>query len=86
MLGHYGHSVHYSDGILFTVMGGHALTSLKGGGPYSLGTFDHGVVGHLAFPINATQLLTKPGKWCWGNFYPGCSHPRGIRCKEKITE
>ena len=32
-----------------TLMGGHALASLKGGGPCSLGTFNYGVVSHLAF-------------------------------------
>ena len=32
-----------------TFMGGHALTSPKGGGPCPLGTFNYVVVGHLAF-------------------------------------
>ena len=34
-----------------TLMGGHALASLKGGGPCSLGTFNYGVASHLAFPL-----------------------------------
>ena len=34
-----------------TLMGGHALASPKGGGPCSLGTFNYGVVSHLAFRL-----------------------------------
>ena len=34
-----------------TLMGEHALASLKGGGPCSLGTFNYGVVSHLAFRL-----------------------------------
>ena len=34
-----------------TLMGGHALASLKGGGPCSLGTFNYGVASHLAFRL-----------------------------------
>ena len=32
-----------------TLKGRHALASPKGGGPCSLGTFNYGVVSHLAF-------------------------------------
>ena len=35
--------------ISLLLLGRHTLTSLEGGGPCSLGTFDYGVVGHLAF-------------------------------------
>ena len=34
-----------------TLMGRHALASPKGGGPCSLGTFNYGVVSHLAFQL-----------------------------------
>ena len=34
-----------------TLMGGHALASPKGGKPCSLGTFNYGVVSHLAFRL-----------------------------------
>ena len=34
-----------------TLMGGHALASPKGDGPCSLGTFNYGVVSHLAFRL-----------------------------------
>ena len=34
-----------------TFMGGHALTSPKGGRPCPLGTLNYGVVGHLAFRL-----------------------------------
>ena len=43
-------SVRYSDEYYF-LLGGHALTSPKGGGPCSLGTLHYGVVGHLAFRL-----------------------------------
>ena len=36
---------------IFTLMGGHTLASPKGGGPCSLGTFNYGVVSHLAFQL-----------------------------------
>ena len=36
---------------IFTLMGGHALASPKGGGPCSLGTFNYGVASHLAFRL-----------------------------------
>ena len=46
------HSVRYGDEYYFpTLLGRHALTSLEGGGPCSLGTFDYGVVGYLAFRL-----------------------------------
>ena len=35
----------------FTLMGGHALASPKGGRPCSLGTFNYGVASHLAFRL-----------------------------------
>ena len=47
--GHYGDSVHYGDEYYFYFMGGHAITLPKGGWPCPLGTFNYGVVGHLAF-------------------------------------
>ena len=34
-----------------TLMGGHALASPKGGRPCSLGTFNYGVMSHLAFQL-----------------------------------
>ena len=34
-----------------TLMDGHALASLKGGRPCSLGTFNYGVASHLAFRL-----------------------------------
>ena len=46
--GRYGDSVRDGYRILFT-WGGHALTSLKGGRPCSLGTFNDVVAGHLAY-------------------------------------
>ena len=42
-------SVTVMNTISLLLLGGHALTSPEGGGPCSLGTFDYGVVGHLAF-------------------------------------
>ena len=48
MSGCYGNSVWDGYRILFT-WGRHALTSLKGGRPCSLGTFNHVVAGHLAY-------------------------------------
>ena len=47
--GHYGDSVRYGDEYYFYLMGGHTLTSPKGGGPCPLSTLNYGVVGHLAF-------------------------------------
>ena len=41
-------SVRYSDEYYF-LLGGHILTSPKGGGPCLLGTLHYRVVGHLAF-------------------------------------
>ena len=46
--GRYGDSVQDGYRILFT-WGGHALTSLKGDRPCSLGTLNHIVTGHLAY-------------------------------------
>ena len=49
-LGRYSNPVfRYGDEYYFTLMGGHALASPKGGGPCSLGTFNYGVTSHLAF-------------------------------------
>ena len=46
------HSVCYGDEYYFsTLLGGHALTSPEGGRSCLLGTFDYGVVGHLAFQL-----------------------------------
>ena len=42
-------SVTVMNTISLLLLGGHALTSLEGGRPCSLSTFDYGVVGHLAF-------------------------------------
>ena len=47
--GRYGNSVHYGDEYYFYFMGGHALTSRKGGEPCPPGTLNYGVVSHLAF-------------------------------------
>ena len=47
----YGNSVRYGDEYYFYFMGGHALTSPKGGRPCPLGTLNYGVVGHLAFRL-----------------------------------
>ena len=44
-------SVMVMNTISLLLLGGHALTSLEGGGPCSLGTFNYGVVGHLAFQL-----------------------------------
>ena len=44
-------SVTVMNTISLLLLDGHALTSSKGGGPCSLGTFDYGVVGHLAFRL-----------------------------------
>ena len=44
-------SVMVMNTISLLLLGRHALTSLEGGGPCSLGTFDYGVVGHLAFRL-----------------------------------
>ena len=44
-------SVTVMNTISLLLLGGHALTSLESGGPCSLGTFDYGVVGHLAFRL-----------------------------------
>ena len=44
-------SVTVMNTISLLLLGGHALTSLEGGGPCSLSTFDYGVVGHLAFRL-----------------------------------
>ena len=52
--GRYGDSVCYGDEYYFCFMGGHALTSPKGGRPCPLGTFNYGVVGHLAFRLMQT--------------------------------
>ena len=41
-------SVTVMNTISLLLLGGHALTSLEGGGPC---TFDYGVVGHLAFRL-----------------------------------
>ena len=50
--GHHGtRSVTVMNTISLLLLGGHALTSPEGGGPCSLGTFDYGVVGHLAFRL-----------------------------------
>ena len=49
--GHYGDSVHYGDEHYFYFIGGHTLTSPKGGRPCPLVTFNYGVVGHLAFQL-----------------------------------
>ena len=49
--GRYGDLVHYGDEYYFYFMGGHALTSPKGGRPCPLGTLNYGVVGHLAFQL-----------------------------------
>ena len=46
--GHYGDSVQDGYRILF-IRGGHTLTSLKGGRPCSLSTFNYVVAGHLAY-------------------------------------
>ena len=43
-------SVHYGNEYYF-LLGGHTLTSPKGGGSCSLGTLHYGVVGHLAFRL-----------------------------------
>ena len=49
-VGHHGtRSVTVMNTICLLLLGGHTLTSLEGGGPCSLSTFDYGVVGHLAF-------------------------------------
>ena len=51
-VGHHGtRSVTVMNTISLLLLGGHALTSLEGGGPCLLGTFDYGVVGHLAFRL-----------------------------------
>ena len=44
-------SVTVMNTISLLLLGGHALTSLEGGGPCSFGTFDYRVVGHLAFRL-----------------------------------
>ena len=50
--GHHGTwSIIVMNTISLLLLGGHALTSLEGGGPCLLGTFDYGVVGHLAFRL-----------------------------------
>ena len=50
MAGHHGtRSVTVMNTISLLLLGGHAITSPEGGGPCLLGTFDYGVVGHLAF-------------------------------------
>ena len=48
---HSTRSVTVMNTISLLLLGGHALTSLEGGGPCSLGTFHYGVVGHLAFRL-----------------------------------
>ena len=42
-------SIMVMNTISLLLLGRQALTSPEGGGPCSLGTFDYGVVGHLAF-------------------------------------
>ena len=44
-------SVTVMNTISLLLLGSHTLTSPKGGGPCSLGTFHYGVVGHLAFQL-----------------------------------
>ena len=44
-------SITVMNTISLLLLGRHALTSPEGGGPCSLGTFDYGVVGHLAFRL-----------------------------------
>ena len=44
-------SIMVMNTISLLLLGGHALTSPKGGRPCLLGTFDYGVVGHLAFQL-----------------------------------
>ena len=44
-------SITVMNTISLLLLGGHALTSPEGGRPCSLGTFDYGVVGHLAFRL-----------------------------------
>ena len=48
---HSTRSITVINTISLLLLGGHALTSPEGGGPCSLGTFDYGVVGHLAFQL-----------------------------------
>ena len=48
---HGARSITVMNTISLLLLGGHALTSPEGGGPCSLGTFDYGVVGHLAFRL-----------------------------------
>ena len=52
VVGHLGtRSVTVMNTIFLLLLGGHTPTSPEGGGPCSLGTFDYGVVGHLAFRL-----------------------------------
>ena len=44
-------SVTVMNTISVLLLGGHTLTSPKGGGPCLLGTLDYGVAGHLAFRL-----------------------------------
>ena len=84
MSGHYSNSVCYGDEYYsLLLLGGHALTSLEGGGPCSLSTLNYRAACHLALRLITTQLLTKPGDQHWGNFGPGCGHPGKVQCKEK---
>ena len=48
---HNTQSITVMNTISLLLLGGHALTSPEGGGPCLLGTFDYGVVGHLAFRL-----------------------------------
>ena len=48
---HSTRSVMVMNTISLLLLGRHALTSPEGGGRCSLGTFDYGVVGHLAFRL-----------------------------------
>ena len=81
--GHHGtRSVMVMNTISLLLLGGHALTSLEGGGPCSLGTFDYGVVGHLA-SINVTRIITKSGDRHWSGFGLGYDYPGKIRHKRR---
>ena len=53
MAGRHGsRSITVMNTISLLLLGRHALTSPEGGGACSLGTFDYGVVGHLAFRLS----------------------------------
>ena len=69
--------------ISLLLLGGHALTSLEGGGPCLLGTFDYWGCWPSGFLINVKRIITKSGDRHQSSFGPGYSYPGKIQCKRR---